>query len=305
MIVQWMNGPPRTILLATDLSARSDRALDRAALLAKHWQAQLTVLHVLENREPPSHLMDLLPSWRRPSDPLSIARKNIFAELNERAEKATILIEEGDPVESIVRVANKDNSELIVIGVARNELLGQFNLGRTVDRLLRRSQAPLLVVKERARRPYRHIVVATDFSESSRHALVAATQFFPEETLTVFNAYDSPMSGLITDVATYRRECRKVATQDCEAFLRDTEMPKKQWRRPNVLIEYGAPSHLLHDYVIDNAVDLVVLGTHVRSALFDVLIGSVAKHILDDVPCDTLMIREPLTHIKLLIPPAS
>ena len=305
MTAQWMNGPPRAILLATDLSARSDRALDRAALLAKHWQAQLTVLHVLEDPGPTSHLMDPLPSWSRPPDPLSIARKNIFSELSELAEKATILIEEGDPVESIVRVANKDNSELIVIGVARNELFGQLSFGRTVDRLLRRSQAPLLVVKERARRPYRHIVVATDFSESSRHALVAATRFFPEETLTIFHAYDAPMSGLITDVATYRRECRKVAAQDCEAFLRDTEKLKNEWRRPNVLIEYGAPSHLLHDYVVDNAVDLVVLGTHGRSVLSDVLIGSVAKCILDDVPCDTLVIREPLTHIKPLIPPAS
>jgi hypothetical protein len=37
----WMNGPPRRIILATDLSARCDRALDRAAALASAWQAEL------------------------------------------------------------------------------------------------------------------------------------------------------------------------------------------------------------------------------------------------------------------------
>lgn len=37
----WINGPPRRIILATDLSARCDRALDRAAALASAWQAEL------------------------------------------------------------------------------------------------------------------------------------------------------------------------------------------------------------------------------------------------------------------------
>ena len=44
----WTQGPPETILLATDLSSRCDRALDRAADLAKRWRARLVVLTVLE-----------------------------------------------------------------------------------------------------------------------------------------------------------------------------------------------------------------------------------------------------------------
>lgn len=296
--LSWTKGPPRAILLATDLSPRSDRALDRAVSLAKHWKAHLTVLHVLEEMASPLDPMDPLPSWRRPPEPLSIARENILADLGELAETATVLVDQGDTIDSIMRVANADNSQLIVIGVARNELLGQLMLGRTVDRLLRRSQVPLLVVKERARRTYRHIVVATDFSESSRHALVAAMHLFPEETLTVFHAYDPPMSGLMSDASTYRREYRKIAEQDCNAFLRDTDKLMNQRRRPHVLIEYGAPNHLLHDYVVDNSADLVVVGTHGRSAIFDVLIGSVAKRILEDVPCDILVIREPRAKVE-------
>ena len=45
-----MSGPARKILLATDLSARCDRALYRAAMLAKQWQSSLIVLHVVEDR---------------------------------------------------------------------------------------------------------------------------------------------------------------------------------------------------------------------------------------------------------------
>jgi nucleotide-binding universal stress UspA family protein len=279
--------------LATDLSARSDRALDRAALLAKQWHAHLTVLHVFENQRPPVDSVDPLPSWRRPPDPLDIVKKNITDDLSEVAEAATILVEEGEIVDAIIRVAKSDSSELIVIGVARNELFGELMLGRTVDRLLRRSQVPLLVVKSRPRRQYSHVVVATDFSESSRHALVAAMRFFPEETLTLFHAYDPPMSSMMSDADSYRREYRKIVEQDCDAFLRGTKMPNKEWLRPHVLIEYGAPSHLLRDYVVHNSADLIVVGTHGRSAVFDILLGSIAKRILSDVPCDILVIREP------------
>lgn len=292
------NAPPRGILLATDLSARSDRALDRTTLLAQHWQARLTVLHVLEPTSSLSGSMPLSPTWKRPSDPVRIARKSVFADLGDLADTTTVLIEEGDPANTITRVANAGDHDLIVIGVARNELLGQLALGRTVDRLLRQSRVPLLVVKERARHPYRHIIVATDFSESSRHALATAARFFPDQTLTIFHAYDPPMSGLMANATAYKREYRNIAAQDCEAFLRATGIPEENWKPPRTLIEYGAPSHLLHDYVVENAVDLVILSTHGRSALFDVFIGSVAKRILDDVPCDTLVIREPRTKVE-------
>ncbi len=296
--LSWTKGPPQAILLATDLSARSDRALDRAISLAKRWNAHLTVLHVLDEAASPRDPMDPLSSWRRPTEPLDMARKNLLIDLGGLAETATVLIDQGDTIESIMRVANADNSQLIVIGVARNELLGQLVLGRTVNRLLRRSHVPLLVVKERARSAYRHIVVATDFSESSRHALVTAMHFFPEETLTVFHAYDPPMSGLMSDASAYRREYRNIAEQDCNAFLRDTDKFENQRHPPHVLIEYGAPNHLLHDYVVGNSVDLVVVGTHGRSAIFDALIGSVAKRILEDVPCDILVVREPRAKVE-------
>ena len=39
--------------------------------------------------------------------------------------------------------------------------------------------------------------------------------------------------------------------------------------------------------------DLVVIGSHGRSAVFDILLGSMAERILVDVPCDTLLIADP------------
>lgn len=289
----WMSGPPRKILLATDLSARCDRALDRAISLVGQWQAQLVVLHALEEAYPDVSDVEQMPSWRRPPDPLLVARRQLLSDVGEVMEKATILIDRGDPVEAIMHAAEVDGCDLIVVGVARDELFGRFTLGRTVDRLLRRSRIPVLVVKDRPRGPYRNIVVATDFSDSSRHALDAAAHFFPEQRLTLFHAFDTPMSGLAAGTASYREEYRKAAVEDCEAFLQNVQAPTGKWPRPHVLIEYGTPANLLRAYARDKNLDLVVLGTHGRGALFEILIGSIAKQIMDNLPCDALVVREP------------
>jgi len=293
----WMSGRPKKILLATDLSSRSDRALDRAAALAAHWQSALVVLHVLENFERDTLDAGQLPSWRRPSDLVTVARKQLRADLSAAAENATMLIGEGDPAETILRTAETEQCDLIVIGIARDELLGRFSLGRTVDRLLRRAGVPLLVVKDRPRGPYRHVVVAIDFSDSSRHALEAAARFFPEQRLTAFHAYDAPRSGLVNNPAVYRRGYEKVATEEYEVFLEKVDRPPT-WQTPHVLIEHGSPTTLLREYVREKSIDLIVLGTHGRSAIMEVFIGSVAKAIMDGVPCDSLLIREPHAAIE-------
>lgn len=56
------------ILMASDISARYDRALARAALLALAWQSELTVAHVVHAAEVAQHdrLTNGTPSWRRP-----------------------------------------------------------------------------------------------------------------------------------------------------------------------------------------------------------------------------------------------
>jgi nucleotide-binding universal stress UspA family protein len=99
------------------------------------------------------------------------------------------------------------------------------------------------------------------------------------------------MSGLVANAASYRREYRKVAARECEAFLETVARPETGWREPRVLVEDGAPGPLLRDYVEDQEVDLVVLGSSGRNAIVEVLVGCAAKSIMHEVPCDTLLVR--------------
>jgi nucleotide-binding universal stress UspA family protein len=288
-----MQGPPKTVLLATDLSARCDHAFDRSVSLTAEWQARLVVVHVREAPTDALGATDTVSSWRRAQDPQDMAEARIRAEISKVSPGLTVVIETGDTAEAILRAAEAHGCDLIVTGVARDETLGRLALGSTVAQLVRRSHIPILVVRKRGLRPYRHVVVATDFSESSRHALEAAVRYFPEPVLTLFNAYDAPMSGLVTDTASYREQFRAAAVRDGAAFLAASDLPVRQGQKPEVLIEYGDAERLIYEYVTERNVDLVAIGTHGRSAVFDVLIGSVAQGLLASLPCDTFIVREP------------
>lgn len=281
-----IEGPPKRILLATDLGPRSDRALDRAALLAREFSAELIVAHVLES----SPEEDAIPSWRRPPDFAEMARRQIAEDLGAAAPKASIFIEQGEPVETILRLARSEGCDLIVTGVARSELLGRFSLGATVDGILRGASVPVLVVKSRAARAYDRIVVATDFSECSRSALDAAAAYFPGRRLAVFHAYDAPRALLLSDPDGYRRERRQAVRQEGVGFLRAAG------RDPDMLlVEFGAPDQLLRRFALEKSMDLVVLGTQGRGAVAEFFIGSVAKRIVSAVPCDALLVRGAVT----------
>ena len=296
----WTQGPPRKILLATDLSARCDRALDRAAALAETWKADLLAVHALEQPDDfyAAELERRLPSWRRPADAVDIARNQLRHDMMKAETNITAVVEKGEPADVILRTARERACDLIVTGIARDETLGRFGLGTTVDRLLRRSRVPLLIVKQRVRAPYSNIIVATDFSEPSRQALLAAVAFFPDRRLGIFHAYDAPMSGLASDPARYQDQYREIAIQDCAEFLAETGIPEERRGSFGFIADPGHPSWLIQQYVRDRHVDLVCLGTHGRSAVFDIFLGSTAKEILRALPCDVLVVREPRSTIE-------
>lgn len=287
-------GPPRRILLATDLSARCDRALDRAAALATAWQAELVAVHARETWDSLATpgLERRPPSWERLSDPAGTAEAQLRRDLSEAAPGVvSAVVEPGDPADLVLRVARAQGCRLIVTGIARDETFGRYGLGTTVDRLLRRSEIPLLIVRQRARAAYGRVVVATDFSPSSRHALKVATAFWPGLALTLLHAHEAPDTALSGDPADLEAQHREAAMKEGVAFL--AAVPDEDRRRLDLLVEPGHPADLVPRYVRDRGSDLVVLATHGRSAVFDIFIGSTAKDILSAVSCDALVVRAP------------
>lgn len=281
--------PPKTILLATDLSCRTDRALDRAAALATEWQARLVVVHALQGAAPISDA----PSWRSEADPRALALRQVRDDLRgAQIQQLEVVVERAEPAELILGAARSFDCELIVTGVARNEALGRFLLGSTVDALVRGAEVPVLVVKNRPRAPYRSVVVTTDFSEASRAGLELALSMLPEARVSLFHAFDVTFEGLLDDKMAARESAKAAAMKEAERFLADTPAVAASSRQVAVHCEYGGIESLLEELVQTSDTDLVVLGSAGRSGLAGLLLGSVAERLLQSSPVDALVVRQ-------------
>lgn len=288
--------PPRSILLATDLGGRCDRALDRAVALARQWQARLVAVTVLDPssvflaRESPVQR----PGWPRRLDPVDAARRRLRSDADADDLEIVVRVEQGQPGDTLLRIAEEEGCGLLVTGTARNETFGRMVLGSTVDWLSRRAALPLLVVQDRPRGAYRDIVAATDFSESSGHALRTAVDLFPQARLHLLHALDVPLLGL-RDVRRGEEleAARSRVLLDGRAFLEAAAIAPEARQRATVVVEPGEPARLVQEYARDHECDLVVLGTHGRSALADMLLGSSARAILEKARTDVLVVRGP------------
>lgn len=286
---------PQSILLASDLGARSDRAFDRAVQLAHAWDARLVVATVVEAGAGNVDAMALRdpPDWYRGEDPAHAAERSLLEQTSARGVRASLRVERGQPGERLLGLIHEGGCDLVVTGVARHEALGRTVLGSTVDRLARRSPVPVLVVRGRAHSPYRRMVVASDWSSSAEHALRTATRLFPETAITVMHGYDVPMAGLMdTARADMLEAARAQALADGRDFIERCRPPGGSGN-VSLVVERGDPSLLLRLYAAQYPVDLAVVATHGRSALFDVVLGSVAQRLVENSPVDTLVVRDP------------
>ncbi len=288
-----MMRPPEKILLATDLSSRSDRAQDRAVSLAKQHDCELIVLHVLESPSENNSVrrIPFLPFLDYNRIAIEKARKRILDDMKDVNARVTVLIQEGEPGEVIMGVADDMNCGLVVTGVARNEVLGRFTPGKTVDRLIRKSKTSLLIVTERFRGPYGRIAVAADLSPASRDALEAAASFFPGRTLALVYAFSAPRSSAVDNVDDYRERMRQVARRDLTNFIAAVDLNADQRARINMIIEYGNESKVLKDFVRLSDAELVVMGSPLQGLLSRLFFGGHAKRLVSSVSCDALVVR--------------
>lgn len=276
------------VLLATDLSAQGDRALDRAVVLARDLGTRLIALHVLEPGA--SAAGGGAPSWHRLSeDHRAWARYRLGLDLDAAGIDSDIRVESGDPAEHILQLAQACGCGLVVTGVGRNESLGKLLLGSTVRKVVRHLGVPVLVVKNRPHGSYPSGVVATDFSPESGHALRLASRLLPRTPLTVFHACDTVL-GMPGDAARAPEPLQRDLDNEMRRFLAETAgVPPGV--PADTTVQYGEPETLLSEYVFRTRCDLVVAGAQRMKGIMGAMVGSVAERLLESLPSDVMLVR--------------
>lgn len=282
-------GVPTSILLATDLGARCDRALDRAVQLSAQWGSKLTVLHVIEPRiarEFPAANIDRL-RFR--------ARSLIASDLaEEQAVPVHIEIRCGATGQEIAAYADEIDADLIVTGTSKTDWLGQTSAGSTVSALARGILRPLLIVKKRGRAAYQQVLAATDLSEDSLATVGAGANWFPRARSVMFHSYQLPLGTFAEDREEYSESLGEAATTELRRALNKTF--GSDGNSFGIFVAPGDPALRISKKAELEPIDLVITGTAGRTGVARFLLGSVAQSILDTVPADVLIMPERTNH---------
>jgi nucleotide-binding universal stress UspA family protein len=134
------------------------------------------------------------------------------------------------------------------------------------------------------------ILVPTDFSETSEAALHYATEMALTLGARLYLMHVPGKTGEHFE-ANYPLGQFETATRErLSSFLTQEELARL---RPEYALRVGAPAEEIVVYAKLCDADLIIMGTHGRSGIAHVLMGSVAEQVVRVAPCPVLLVRAP------------
>ncbi len=140
---------------------------------------------------------------------------------------------------------------------------------------------------------FKHILVPTDFGESSRRALDVAVELSQklDASLTLLHTYEIPTydnSGMVFATVDLLTQVEESAQQQLEEALVTL---RKRLPDAKGILRNGVPWQQILAAIDETHADLVVMGTHGRRGVAHALLGSVAEKTVRMSPVPVLTIR--------------
>jgi nucleotide-binding universal stress UspA family protein len=277
------------IVVATDFSTRSDRALRRATLIARRTGGSLTLLHVVDADQQERMIATERDTAR------SVLEESAQTLTSVDGIAADSLVKVGDVHEGILEAAEEAAADLIILGPHRRRMRDVF-VGTTVERVVRRSRLPLLVAVQTPSANYARTLLALDFDEASKSAARAALAMgiFERTEVVVMHAFDAPAEGMMRRameanevIEDYVADRRSIALEKLHHFARELDLPPTDKRASAIM---GSPARSILESALDEESHLIVLGTNQRKGFERMLIGSVTEEVIRDARRDILIV---------------
>jgi nucleotide-binding universal stress UspA family protein len=284
-----LHGP---VLVGTDLSPASGEALRQGARLATELETTLFVCHVVPELIPDG---SVFAEFRRAN--LNVAdsvvataraavEQQVHAVLGANA-AVEVTLEWGTPHVGLLRQADEKGAGVVVAAP-----------GSVALDVVRHASTPVLIARPSPKGP---VVGATDFSDPSLPALrtAAAEARRRGSILHLLHAFDvgvftlgqAPLAAMPylaggTAIALEGLDnLRTVARQRLDGMLRDVDLPGE------AAVIAGFARDVIVEYAESINAELVVIGTHGRSGLARLTLGSTAASVVESAPCSVLVVR--------------
>jgi nucleotide-binding universal stress UspA family protein len=291
------------ILVPTDFSATADAALRYARRLAEQFAASLHLVHAFED----PFTTAAFASEMYATVPLPL-RQQLLQEaqsrLDERLPQAdrarfagTAEVATGSTAKTIVEYAASIGADLIVMGTHGRGGVTHLLLGSVAERVVRTAPCPVLTIRHEPAGPIHRILVPTDFSETSDEALRYAVALAAHvgAGVQLLHVLDDPFVAEGLAAEAYIVEAPTLRTGMLRA-AQDRLAQRTATADPAVRIEsevlFGQGAKTIAEYAGERGADLIVMGTHGRTGVAHLLLGSVAERLVRIAPCPVLTVRQ-------------
>lgn len=299
------------ILCPVDFSEVSAHALGQAIVLAGWYHAKITVLHICAPALPavsesygvsmPADVMEPAKIQRLQEAARSFAGPAIDAK-----RQVEVIVDVGHPAQQILARASALGPDMIVMGTHGASGVQRFMLGSVTEKVLRKSNWPVLTVPPRAHAPaplpFTSILCPVDFSDSSLSALEWTWSLAQESqaAVTLLHVIEWPWeeppaphleelpAGEARKLAQFRRELETRSL----AILESLVPLNVRARRPAAsLIRHGKAHREVLAAAAACRADLIVMGVHGRNVIDLSLFGSTTNHVVRAASCPVLTVR--------------
>ena len=295
------------ILVAVDFSDHSNVALEQALHVASQRPGSKLVLLWVEDEHPhresgeielhSTSTQDLHPAFEDPQQSARVKLEILADRAKSHGLAVDVQIRHGYADEVIVEVGREVGASLIIVGTRGLTGFKRFLLGSVAEKVVRMSSTNVLVARGEAR-AFSHVLVATDFSAASEHALQLALALSkPDAQIDVLHAWQYPpgmrgtpdpkQEGLLSDIG--RDVVRRVQKLG-DALTQRYAATSRTLEFTNV---FGPAAAVIHERLESNMYDLVAMGTHGHRGFRRFLLGSVAEATVRHAPCSVLVTHGP------------
>jgi universal stress protein E len=290
------------ILVATDLSPAADEAIRQAHDWSTRVGAELVVCHVV----PTHHRANPLFPQRNASDAIwtvdlerrvsELVQARVTEQTGRPAEAFRLVLDAGKPEAGILEAAAAWNVDLIAIGNRGDTGLSRILLGGVSERVVRYAPCSVLVARPCSKQGT--VLAATDLSDASFPAVKAGAEQarLRGAKLVVLHNVDLwplPVSSVTAGLAatgfptdpSILEEQRSAALQRLEQILAHLRI------EATCRITHGPPDAEIIRAADELEPELLVIGTHGRTGLSRLALGSIAERVVEIANSSVLAVR--------------
>jgi nucleotide-binding universal stress UspA family protein len=281
------------ILVATDFSEVSDRALDYAIALARRYDARIYLAHVIT------------------PDPFQFAEPQLAQATYEKVRQAAeegitdilisgklrgipheVLMEEGNVWPTLAELIARHEIDLVVTGTHGRGKVQKLLIGSIAEEIFRQADCAVLTVgpavpnEQKKEVELNHILFATDFGPGAEKAAAHAFSLAQEHNaaLTLLHVIESATAYTEESLARQREinlvHLRKLMPEGSE-----------NWCKPEFRALFGAAVEEILNAVQETKADLLVMGAKARNTLAGHAPMTVAYNIVSKATCPVLTVR--------------